>query len=110
MNLHFQGISGNLQAIASTDDGKTTIYLEGDRGGLLSLARLALQLAEVDQTKLISLPSTGASEHIHLKPDIDLSQTSNELVLGRLDNKIGGFDDTFKERSFKTPRSITHLW
>ena len=108
--ISYPGIEGNLQVISDTDEEGTVIYLDGDRLGLLSLARLATQLANFDQSKLEGLPSTGASEHVHLKPNVDMAASSSELVIGRLDQKHGDFDETFRERAHKETRAIVHRW
>jgi hypothetical protein len=108
--LKFTGIAGSLQARAHTDDGVTTIYLSGDRLGLKSLARILTKLANLDQTRLQSLPGSGASEHVHLEPNVDLARSSQPLIVGRLDDKEGKFDETFEPRSNAAIRVITHLW
>ena len=103
------GIDANLQVIVDTDEDWTTVYLKGDRPALLSLARLATELANVDQTKLEAL-SAGSCEHIHLQPDLDLAANSSELVIGRLDDKRGRFSDAFVKRKRKKARTITNIW
>lgn len=112
VTIRFVGIEGNLQVKVDLDEeeGITSVYLDGDPKGLLSLARLASQLAELDQRILPSLPDHGASEHIHLESDIDLAKNSCPLILGRLDDKCGEFDDTFIARTKVQTRTIIHRW
>lgn len=105
--IKYPCIRGNTQAIAHSEDGITTIYLSGDRDGLLSLSKIMKKLADVDQTKLEKLPDHFASEHIHLKPNLDLSKNSIELVISRLDDKNGNYDETFKKR--QKERSSSHF-
>ena len=112
IRLRFSGIEGNLQAKADVDvdGGIIAIYLDGDAKGLLSLAKLASQLAKLDQRKLPSLPDHGASEHVHLEPNVDLAASSCSLSVGRLDDKHGGFDETVVKRKKAKVRVIVHHW
>ena len=98
LKIKYPGISGNLKAYSSYDEDKkvTIVSVYGDKEGLISLAKLLLTLAEVDQTMLASLPDSGASEHVHLVPNRQLAAKSCELVVGRLDDKMGKFDSEFK--------------
>lgn len=69
-----------------------------------------MQLAELDQTQLASLPASGASEHVHLEPNLDLAASSVALVMGRLDDKKRKFDETYRPRSVMKARTISHRW
>ena len=67
------------------------VLIHGDPDGLRSLARLLLELADVDQEKMkaTQLP-IGAREHYHLSPNNNLSKSSVSLIIGRLDAKGTG--------------------
>ena len=110
IRIRFPLIDGNIQALVSCDHEDPTLYLQGDREGLLSLAEMLKCLAEVDQGALPSLPDDGASEHVHLEPDLDLSANSRPLVVGRLDFKHGQFDTTYRPRTKKRKRPIVNRW
>jgi hypothetical protein len=74
------------------------ILIHGDPEGLRSLARLLLKMADLDQDNIAELP-IGAREHIHLGPKLDLSSSSEQVVIGRLDAKgTGDFYDRFIAR------------
>jgi hypothetical protein len=71
------------------------ILIHGDPDGLKSLAKLLLHLADLNQDSIVELP-IGAREHIHLRPKFDLSNSSEEVIIGRLDaKKTGAFYDTY---------------
>lgn len=108
--IQFPLIEGNLSVIVSQAADNENVYLRGDPAGLLSLAKILTSLAEVDQSKLPGLPSAGASEHIHLEANLDLSADSKPLVIGRLDDKNGGFDETFQPRRTKRKTPIVNRW
>ena len=77
-----------------------TILSHGDPEGLRSFARLLLRLADLPQDELSALP-LGAREHVSLRPDFDLSNSSTaEVVVGRLDAKgTGSFYDRYVAKS-----------
>lgn len=71
------------------------ILIHGDPDGLKSLARLLIKLADLNQDNVVGLP-IGAREHIHLRPKFDLSNTSEVVIVGRLDAKgTGAFYDSY---------------
>jgi hypothetical protein len=65
------------------------ILIHGDPEGLRSLAALLIKLADLDQDNMADLPE-GAREHFHLRPRLELSASSDEVVVGRLDAKGTG--------------------
>ncbi|KQT22014.1 hypothetical protein ASG31_01330 [Chryseobacterium sp. Leaf404] len=76
------------------------ILIHGNPEGLKSLAKLLIQIADLNQEKTDakSLP-LGAREHLHLIPNIELSKSSIEVIIGRLDAKgTGDFYDRFIPR------------
>lgn len=65
------------------------VLIHGDPEGLRSLAAVLLKLADINQADIIGLP-IGAREHIHLRPKLDLSTSSDNVIVGRLDAKGTG--------------------
>lgn len=63
--------------------------IHGDPEGLRSLANLLLKLADLDQSAAENLP-VGVREHYHLQPNWDLSKSSDQVIVGRLDAKGTG--------------------
>lgn len=77
------------------------ILIHGDPDGLRSFARLLIKLADTNQNNIKGLP-IGAREHINLRPQFDLSDSSEEVIVGRLDAKgTGDFYDRYKKRNDK---------
>ena len=110
IRIQFPLIEGNLFVVVAEDVDDENIYLRGDPAGLLSLAKVLTTLAQIDQTKLAALPSEGSTEHLHLEPDLDLSANSRALVVGRLDDKRGKFDQTFQPRRKKRSTPVMNCW
>lgn len=84
------------------DDGEIKkwqeILIHGDPEGLRSLAALLLKLADLDQNNAPGLP-IGAREHFHLRPGLELSNSSEAVIIGRLDAKgTGDFYNMFVPR------------
>jgi len=65
------------------------VLIHGDPEGLKSFASLLMKIADLNQESVDGLP-TGAREHIHLRPKYDLSVSSDEVIVGRLDAKGTG--------------------
>lgn len=73
------------------------ILIHGDPEGLRSFAKLLIDIADLNQEEVDDkhLPA-GAREHYHLIPGLDLANSSDEVVVGRLDAKgTGVFYDRF---------------
>ena len=71
------------------------ILIHGDPEGLKSLAKLLIKLADTNQNDIVDLP-IGAREHVHLRPKYDLSNSSEQVIIGRLDAKgTGAFYDRY---------------
>jgi hypothetical protein len=70
---------------------RNNILIHGNPEGLKSFAKLLIEIAELNQEKVEDkfLP-VGAREHHHLRPGIELSKSSNEVIVGRLDAKATG--------------------
>lgn len=98
MKLTFN-LKGNLDFFVSNcdDDSEakmTTwneILIHGDPEGLKSFANLLQEIANIDQENINNqeLP-IGERVHIKLRPGIELSKSSDEVVVGRLDGKTSG--------------------
>lgn len=96
-------ITGNLDIFVAANedefDGEIRkwqeVLIHGDPEGLRSLAALLIKLADTNQNDNANLP-IGAREHIHLRPGNGLSNSSEEVIIGRLDAKgTGAFYDRF---------------
>jgi hypothetical protein len=87
-------IEGELDIFIShnEDDAEITkwdeVLIHGNPEGLKSLAKLLIEIAEFNQEEVEDkyLP-IGAREHYHLKPGIELSKSSVQVIIGRLDAK-----------------------
>ena len=80
-------------------DGETKkwkeISIHGDPEGLRSLAELLIKIANLNQENETGLP-VGAREHYHLRPNIELGKSSEEVIVGRLDAKgTGDFYESY---------------
>ena len=104
-------IQGELDIFISHNedeiDGVTTscdeVLIHGNPEGLKSLAKLLLDIAELNQEEVEDryLPN-GAREHYHLRPNIELSKSSNNVIIGRLDAKgTGEFYKSFVPKKNK---------
>lgn len=109
MKKHKLHIAGHLDILVTNNEdifeGEVTkwqdILIHGDPEGLKSLAKLLTSIADLNQNEKSDLP-TGAREHIHLRPNIDLSKSSVEVIVGRLDAKgTGNFYDQYVEKDYK---------
>ena len=67
------------------------VLIHGNPAGLKSLAKLLIEIAELNQEEIDDkyLP-VGAREHYHLRPGIELSNSSDQVIVGRLDAKTTG--------------------
>ena len=106
MKKYKSEITGHLDIfIANNEDefeGEITkwqdVLIHGDSEGLRSFARLLTRLADLNQEDIINLP-VGAREHIHLQPNFDISKSSVEVIVGRIDAKgTGVFYDRYVTR------------
>jgi hypothetical protein len=107
MKKYKSEISGHLDIIVTENEDNfegeretwKEIQIHGDSEGLKSLARLLTKLADIDQDKIDGLP-IGAREHISVRPKFDLSNSSEVVIVGRLDAKgTGQFYDRYIEKS-----------
>jgi hypothetical protein len=65
------------------------VLIHGDPEGLRSFAAYLIRLADMDQNSIEGLP-VGAREHKHLRAGFELSLSSNDVIVGRLDAKATG--------------------
>jgi hypothetical protein len=102
-------IEGNLDIFVSNKeeefDGEISkwneILIHGDPEGLRSLAKLLIEIADLNQEEVDDkfLP-VGAREHYELRPEIELADSSDKVIVGRLDAKgTGIFYDRFISRN-----------
>jgi hypothetical protein len=77
------------------------ILIHGDSEGLKSFAKLFTRIADLNQEDKSDLP-IGAREHIHLRPGLDTSKSSVEVIVGRIGAKgTGLFYDRYIARTDK---------
>lgn len=104
-NTESHKIQGHLDIFISRNeneiDGKIIkseeILIHGNPEGLKSLAQLLIEIADINQETVDDkLLPIGAREHFHLRSNIQLSKSSIEVIIGRLDAKgTGNFYDRF---------------
>jgi hypothetical protein len=71
------------------------VCIHGDPEGLRSFASLLLKIADMSQENQTNLP-IGSREHYHLRPQLELSNSSAHTIIGRLDAKgTGQFYDRY---------------
>lgn len=71
------------------------VMIHGDPVGLRSFAELLIKIADLNQETEVDLP-IGAREHYHLRPNLELSKSSVQAIVGRIDAKgTGRFYDGF---------------
>lgn len=73
------------------------VLIHGDPEGLRSFAKLLIEIADLNQEEVDDkyLP-VGAREHYNLRPKLELANSSDGVVVGRLDAKgTGVFYDRF---------------
>ena len=109
MKKYKSEISGHLDIFVAEKEDKVKgeitkwqdILIHGDPEGLKSLARLLTKIADLNQDKMTNLP-IGAREHKHLRPNIDISKSSVQVIVGRIDAKGSGvFYDRYIEKDDK---------
>lgn len=103
MKKYKSDIKGHLDIFVENNEAENDgaleqwqeVFIHGDPEGLRSFANLLLKLADLDQDNITNLP-VGAKEHYHLRPNIDISKSSVEVIVGRLDAKgTGKFYDRY---------------
>jgi len=106
MGKYASEIMGNLDIFIAQNEDECEgeimkwqdILIHGDPEGLKSLASLLIKLADTNQNDIVDLP-IGAREHVHLRPKYDLSNSSEQVIIGRLDAKgTGAFYDRYIPR------------
>ncbi|WP_426062078.1 Imm32 family immunity protein [Hymenobacter sp. B1770] len=88
-------VADNKELVEGETEQWQSVLIHGDPEGLRSFAQLLLRLADLEQDAFPALPP-GARAHISLRPNLDLSNSSVEVVVGRLDAKgTGAFYDRY---------------
>ena len=96
-------IKGHLDIIVTDNEdeieGEITkwqeVFIHGDPEGLRSFAKLLIKIADLNQENQTDFP-IGTREHYHLRPNLELSKSSLETIVGRLDAKgTGNFYDRY---------------
>ncbi len=96
---NYGSIEGNLEIKFIEENNKKMIMIYGDPIGLSSFGNLLIRLSQQNQNEFIGMP-TGEREHIHIYPNFQLSKSSSETIIGRLDAKgTGKFPPNFKKKS-----------
>ena len=91
-------IGGNEEIFEGVVTKWQDILIHGDAEGLKSFARLLTRIADLNQDETKDLP-VGAREHVHLRPNLDISKSSIEVIVGRIDAKgTGVFYDRYLEK------------
>ncbi len=98
-------IEGHLDIFVSHKEdefeGKITkweeVLIHGVPEGLRSFAKLLIDIADLNQDAVDNNEHPiGAREHYHLRPRFELANSSDEVIVGRLDAKgTGKFYDRF---------------
>jgi hypothetical protein len=65
------------------------VMIHGDPEGLRSFAKLLIEIADLNLENRTDLP-IGAREHYHLSPNLELSKSSVQAIVGRIDAKRTG--------------------
>lgn len=74
------------------------VLIHGDPDGLRSFGELLIKIADLNQNTIPDLP-IGAREHIHLQPNLDISKSSAQVIVGRIDAKgTGLFYDRYIQK------------
>jgi hypothetical protein len=101
-------VNGHLDMFVSCRkykfEGKTIkrdeIFIHGDPEGLKSFAKLLVKIANQNQALNDKLPE-GERGHVHLEHRFDLSNSSCDVIVGRLDAKgTGEFYDRYIPKSY----------
>jgi hypothetical protein len=75
------------------------VLIHGDPEGLRSFAKLLIKIADLNQENRTDLP-IGAREHYHLRPNLELSKSSVQTIVGRIDAKgTGLFYDRYTAKT-----------
>lgn len=105
MDVHLSDISGHLDVFVAEYNEKPEgedeeikykeILIHGDPEGLMSLAKILIKIASMDQETDKEIPDSERFR-LHLRPKFDLSNSSDDIIIGRLDAKATGeFYDRF---------------
>ncbi len=109
MKKYKSEISGHLDITIINNEGEfggniqkwQDVLIHGEPEGLRSFAQLLIKIADLNQDTIKDLP-IGARTHIHLQPGADISKSSAQVIIGRLDAKgTGAFYDSYLQKNDK---------
>jgi hypothetical protein len=109
MEKYKRDISGHLDIFVADNEDEfegeivkwQSVLIHGNPEGLKSFAKLLTRMADLNQEDIADLP-IGAREHIHLRPNVDTSKSSIEVIVGRIDAKgTDAFYDRYIAKSGK---------
>jgi hypothetical protein len=67
------------------------VLIHGDPEGLRSFAKFLMKVADIDQDNIPdSVLPFGEREHFHLRANLDISKSSVQVIVGRIDAKGTG--------------------
>lgn len=88
-------VTGNEDEFEGETEKWQEVLIHGDPEGLRSFAGLLMKIADLNQENRTDLP-IGAKEHYHLRPNLELSKSSVQVIVGRIDAKgTGHFYDRY---------------
>jgi len=91
-------IEGHLDIYAEPKSSGNEIFINGDPLGLRSLSNVLIRMANIIEEEDSEL-LIGDREHFTLHPNIDLSKSSENVTIGRLEAKLtGNFYERFVPR------------
>ena len=82
-------IEGHLDIYALQGSSGNELFINGDPLGLRSLSNILIRMANIIEEEDNEL-LIGDREHFTLRPNIDLSKSSDPLTVGRLEAKLTG--------------------
>jgi hypothetical protein len=107
MKKYISEITGHLDILVHNNEDEfegeiqkwQDVLIHGDPEGLRSFAKLLIKIADLDQDSVSALP-IGAREHVHLQPNFDISKSSVQVIVGRIDAKgTGTFYDGYVKKA-----------
>jgi len=109
--LVFPGIKGNLHVeISIPSEENRAVIISGDPEGLKSLSQFLLKMSELDQSIFSELPDDEGF-HLHLYPENELCEDSDQLIIYRLDaKKTGEFPSHVKRKTSQANTPYTYLY
>ena len=82
-------IEGHLDIYTIKNGDQQEIFINGDPLGLRSLSNFLIRMANIIEEEDNDL-LIGDREHIPLRPNFDISKSSDPVTIGRLEAKLTG--------------------